>query len=241
MQNALNAAILCFGLIKKGAVGHAGSTGAALERSHMRLQSLIDRSLADVRLDAGMVNLQRVPVWEVLEELEIGALPVAQGKGIQLAVTPVDHDVIVEVDRPILIAAVSNLLQNAIKFTRPGTTVTLRGSSTTSRVLLEVVDECGGLPSGKAEDLLRPFVQKGRDRTGLGLGLSICLKAVRSMAGELYIRDQPGRGCTFTIDLPKASPPPTSIHAHRDRGTSSSASGTSGGLSRSISARGFGS
>jgi hypothetical protein len=80
--------------------------------------------------------------------------------------------------------------------------VRLGAWTTASRVLIEVEDECGGLPESP-ESLLRPFVQKSGDRTGLGLGLSICSKAVKSMAGELRIRDLPGKGCTFTIDLPR--------------------------------------
>ncbi len=237
MRNALGAAIVSFAMIKKGAVAAAGSTGAALERSHTRLQSLIDRSLADVRLDAGLMNVQRVPVWEVIEEVEIGASTIAQAKGVALAVTTVDHTVIVEADRPILIAALSNLLQNAIKFTRPDTTVKLRASSTGSRVLIEVEDECGGLPGGSTESLLQPFVQKGRDRTGLGLGLAICVKAVKAMAGELHVHDLPGKGCVFAIDLPKQPPPPTSIHAHRTRNASSvDASGSSDAMGRAPTA-----
>jgi signal transduction histidine kinase len=230
LRNALNAAILAFGVIKKGVVATGGSTGAMLERSHLRLQSLIDRSLADVRLDAGLLNLERVAVWEVIEEAEIGAAVVAHAKGIQLAVTTAERTVIVEADRPILAAAIANLLQNAFKFTLPGTTVKLRASTTTSRVLIEVEDECGGLPSGKAENLLRPFVQKGRDRTGVGLGLSICLKAVKMMAGQLHIRDLPGKGCVFTIDLPRQPPPPTSIHAHAHNRRSGDGHGNSGGM-----------
>jgi signal transduction histidine kinase len=214
LRNALNTAILAFGSIKKGLVATGGSTGAMLERSHLRLQSLIDRSLADVRLEAGLLNLERVPVWEVIEEAEIGASVVAQAKGLHFRVTTVDPAVIVEADRPILAAAIANLLQNAFKFTRPGTMVKLRASTTTNRVLIEVEDECGGLPAGEAESLLRPFVQKGPDRSGIGLGLSICLKAVKMMAGKLHIRDLPGKGCVFTIDLPKQPPPPTSIHAY---------------------------
>ena len=229
LRNALNAAILAFGSIKKGVVGTGGSTAALLDRSHMRLQSLIDRSLADVRLDAGLVNLERVAVWEVIEEAEIGAAAVAHAKGIQFAVTTADRTVIVEADRPILAAAIANLLQNAFKFTLPGTTVKLRASTTTSRVLIEVEDECGGLPSGEAENLLRPFVQKGRDRTGVGLGLSICLKAVKMMAGQLHIRDLPGKGCVFTIDLPRQAPPPTSIHAHAHNRRGGDGHGNSGG------------
>ncbi len=84
---------------------------------------------------------------------------------------------------------------------------------TTNRVLIEVEDECGGLPSGDTEKLLQPFVQKGRDRTGLGLGLVICVKAAKMMAGQLHIRDMPGKGCVFTLDLPKQPPAPTPIHS----------------------------
>ena len=228
LRNALSSAILAFASIKKGVVSTGGSTSAILDRSHMRLQSLIDRSLADVRLDAGILNLERVPVWELLEEAEIGGCVIAQAKGINFSVTTVDRNVIVEADRPILAAAIANLLQNAFKFTLPGTTVNLRASTTTSRVLIEIQDECGGLPAGAVENLLRPFVQQGRDRTGLGLGLSICVKAVKTMAGELHIRDLPGEGCIFMIDLPKQPPPPTSIHARRDRETDGQSSGPGG-------------
>src|SRR6202034_3986997 len=105
----------------------------------------------------------------------------------------------------------ANLAQNALKFTRPGTTVKLGASTTTDRVLISVEDECGGLPPGRAENLLKPFTQRSHDKSGLGLGLAICHKAAKAMAGELHIRDLPGKGCICTLDLPKQPPPPTSI------------------------------
>jgi signal transduction histidine kinase len=231
LRNSLGAAMLALAGINKGIVAPGGSTSAMLDRSLQRLESLIDRSLADVRLDAGLLNLERVPVWEVIEEAEIGGSIVAQAKGLKFSVATVERAVIVEADRPVLAAAIANLLQNAFKFTLPGTTVKLRVSTTTNRVLIEVEDECGGLPSGAAESLLRPFVQKGRDRSGLGLGLSICLKAVKVMAGKLHIRDLPGEGCVFTIDLPRQPPPPTSIHGHHGRKTDGKASGGGTALS----------
>jgi signal transduction histidine kinase len=215
MRNVLNAAMLSFSSIRSGVVAPGGSTSVIHERSLLRLQTLIDRSLADVRLDAGMQNMDRVPVWEVLQEVEIAAAIIAQSRGLQLSVATVDRDVIVEADRQILAAAVANLLQNALKFTRPSSRISLRATSTATRVLIEVEDECGGLPPGAATSLLQPFHQAGRDRTGLGLGLSICAKAVKAIAGELRITDLPGKGCCFTIDLPKQPPPPTSIHAHQ--------------------------
>jgi signal transduction histidine kinase len=70
-----------------------------------------------------------------------------------------------------------------------------------------VEDECGGLPPGKVEDLFRPFEQRGTDRSGMGLGLTICRKAAHANHGEILVRDLPGKGCIFTLDLPKSSRP----------------------------------
>jgi hypothetical protein len=74
------------------------------------------------------------------------------------------------------------------------------------RVLIDVADECGGLPPGKSEDLFRPLEQRGADQNGLRLGLSISLKGVRASGGELRVTDRPGTGCLFTVDLPQAPP-----------------------------------
>jgi C4-dicarboxylate-specific signal transduction histidine kinase len=81
--------------------------------------------------------------------------------------------------------------------------VSLRAVATDKVVLIEVEDQCGGLPPGKAADLFRPFEQRGADRTGLGLGLSISRKSVEANGGELRVRDIPGTGCMFTIELPR--------------------------------------
>jgi hypothetical protein len=79
--------------------------------------------------------------------------------------------------------------------------------ATADRVLFEVEDECGGLPPGKAEDLFQPFEQRASDRSGLGLGLSICRRAAKASDGDLRVRDMPGTGCVFTLDLPRKPPP----------------------------------
>ena len=75
---------------------------------------------------------------------------------------------------------------------------------TDDRVRFAIADECGGLPPGDAEELFRPFVQRGNDRTGAGLGLAICRKAAIASGGALHVRDVPGKGCVFTLDLPRA-------------------------------------
>ena len=103
----------------------------------------------------------------------------------------------------VLAAVVGNLLQNAFKFTRPRTTVTLRVNASTERVLIEVEDECGGLPGGNVNELFRPFEQRSADRTGLGLGLAFSRWGVEANNGRIYARNLPDRGCVFTLDLPR--------------------------------------
>ena len=97
------------------------------------------------------------------------------------------------------------MVQNAIKFTKPGGIVWIRSKAVEIRVSLEVEDQCGGLPSGKAEELFKPFAQEGTDKSGLGLGLTISRSAVSLNKGVLSVRDLPRQGCVFSIDLPLAS------------------------------------
>lgn len=70
------------------------------------------------------------------------------------------------------------------------------------RVLIQIEDECGGLPPGEVEHLFRLFEQQGADRTGLGLGLAISRQGVEDSGGVIHVRNLPGRGCVFTVDLP---------------------------------------
>ncbi len=96
-----------------------------------------------------------------------------------------------------------NLLQNAFKFTHAHTEVTLNAYGAGDRVSIDVEDRCGGLPIGFAERMFRPFTQGDPDRSGLGLGLSIARRNVEADGGSLTVRDVPGRGCVFTISLPR--------------------------------------
>jgi hypothetical protein len=172
------------------------------------MRVLIDRTLAEVRLEAEIQKSERVSVAELIEEIEIVATIEAKEHNIQLSVDAGPYGVAVEGDQQILASVVANLVQNAFKFTRPRGHITVRAHATDERVLIDVEDECGGLPPGKAEDLFRPFEQRSVDKTGLGLGLSISLRGVQASGGEIHVRDMPGSGCIFTVDLPRAPPPP---------------------------------
>lgn len=203
LRNLLNTAVLSFELIKSGRVAPGGSTALLHSRTLKGLQDLIDRSLADVRIDAGIKYLESIIVADFIEEIEISAVIQAQASKLRFEVTSVKRDVLIEGDRQILAGAVSNLLQNAFKFSRPKGRVALTARSTDDRVYFEVEDECGGLPPGKTNQLFQPFHQQGPDRSGLGLGLTICAKAAKANGGEIYVRDLPGKGCIFALDLPR--------------------------------------
>ena len=85
--------------------------------------------------------------------------------------------------------------------------MTLNAYSAAGRILIDVEDNCGGLPAGDAERMFRPFTQGSEDKSGLGLGLSISRRSIEANSGTLSVRDIPGSGCVFTIDLPRHSMP----------------------------------
>ena len=207
LRNLVNTAIVSFDVLRTGNVGVTGSTGSVLHRSLLGLRSLIGRSLAETRLTSGIQHVEPIGLQGFIEDLGAGATLEAHAAGVTFNIVPVSDGLMIEADRQVLMAVGANLLQNAFKFTRPHSAVTLRVRGTADRVLIEIEDECGGLPTRTSEELFRPFEQRSRDRTGLGLGLAFSRWAVEANHGRIYARTLPGRGCIFTVDLPRLTTP----------------------------------
>jgi signal transduction histidine kinase len=207
LRNHLHIATLAVTAIKTGSVGATGATGAVLDRSLIGMRSLIDRSLADVRVAAGILPRRHlVSLADFVADVRISASLESQSRACILTVGDVDAGLALDVDREMLLSAVGNLLQNAFKFTRPNTEVVLSAYAAGDRIRIEVEDHCGGLPIG-TENLFLPFKQRGEDRSGLGLGLTICRRSVEANSGALGVRDVAGSGCVFTIELPRHTLP----------------------------------
>ena len=204
LRNLLHTATLATLAMKAGNVGTAGATGALLDRALIGMRNLIDRSLAGVRLTAGMPSrAQLISLAEFIADVKVSASLEAQTRGCRFLVGEVDRELALDVDREIMMSAVGNLLQNAFKFTHRDTEVRLSAYAAADRIRIDVEDHCGGLPPGSAEEMFLPFKQSGTDRSGLGLGLAICQRAVEANDGVVRVRDIPGSGCVFTIDLPR--------------------------------------
>ena len=217
LRSHLNTATLALYAIKTGDLGLKGATGTILDRSLVEMAKLIDRSLSEVRMTAGLESRHHLfSLSDFIAEIKVSASLHAQVRDCALVVAPVDEHLALDADRDMLLSSVGNLLQNAFKFTLPKTEVTLTASSTADRILIDVKDNCGGLSPGDAGKMFEPFAQRNQDRSGVGLGLSIAKRGVEANGGTLTVRDLPGIGCIFTIDLPCHAIPAPSAPASQN-------------------------
>lgn len=155
------------------------------------------------RLDAGLIQMNRqdVNLTDLLQSSAAPFLALAQEKGIDLVIQPPNHPVLVHCDRPRMEISLSNLLDNAIKFTPPGGRVVLSGEAKDGKARIQVQDSGAGI---LAEDLPHIFDRFYRGRTaedGSGLGLSIVYSIIQAHEGSIEAVSQPGQGSCFVITI----------------------------------------
>jgi signal transduction histidine kinase len=204
LRNLIHSAMLAVDAMKGGNVGLTGATGAVLDRSLLAMTNLIDRSLADVRTTAGRPAHHRlISLADFVADVNAAASLETRTRTCKFTVSTVPKELAIDVDRDMLFSAVINLLQNAFKFTKPQTEVSLKIVAIADRIRIDVADHCGGLPPGTSGKMFLPFTQISADKSGVGLGLSMSRRSVEANNGVLSVRDIPGSGCVFTIDLPR--------------------------------------
>jgi signal transduction histidine kinase len=203
LRNSLQTAALAFAALESGQLAISGSTGGVLKRSLVALSTLLDRSLDEVR-DTAATNAQTevFSLAAFVADARSAASLHAHTKGCSFLVSPIDSRLGTCGNRTLLLAALVNLLQNAFKFTHLHSEVAMNACVAMNRVLIDVSDNCGGLAPGSLEQMFRPFTQGNDDKSSLGLGLSISRRSVEASGGTLSVRDIPGKGCVFTMNLP---------------------------------------
>ena len=184
-----------------------------MRRTTDSMQHLVSDLVDMASLQAGRLSIDSRPlvIDDVLHEACRGQELIAEAKGIRLTCELALTGVRVLGDRERLLQVLSNLLANAIKFTDPGGSVTLRGSAGKREVEISVDDTGPGIPP---EDLERIFdayhsIQRSGQR-GTGLGLFIGRGIVQRLGGRLTVRSTIGTGSTFTVTLPRAEDGATS-------------------------------
>lgn len=153
------------------------------------------------REDANLLVLARYAV-EVVS-------PLAEERRVRVSLEPEETLPTVRGDPAAFDCLLLNLLDNAVKYNRPGGEVRLRLRRDGEDVVIEVEDDGIGIPPGDRERIFERFyrVDKGRARHegGTGLGLTIVQEAVRSHRGTIEVESSVGRGTTFRVRLPLAS------------------------------------
>jgi signal transduction histidine kinase len=204
MRNLLNTAILAASAMKRGSVGLGGATAAALDRSLIAMRSLIDSTLAEVRLESNEVDAAEViEVGPFIAEIQLAASLEAAAVTCELTVM-VQPDIFVQGDRHLLSSAVANVLHAAVTTTKRGGEVFLTARSIEGRVVIDVEDACAGLEPEVVQNIIARFDDRIGSGSSLGCTLDAARKAVEANSGTLTARAVVGKGCIYVIDLPQA-------------------------------------
>jgi len=184
-----------------------------VQRLRRNTRSLADlvTALVDISaLDSGRISVTRseFSISDLLREEQQRLLPLAQTKGLRLAIEFPPQPVWLRTDRVKLMRVLSNLVVNAIKFTAAGEVVLSAAPLGEKGLLIQVRDTGAGMTPGSLRLIFEEYGQLGdplRDgNKGWGLGLAICRRLVGVLGGEISVQSEPGRGTVFSVLLPPA-------------------------------------
>jgi len=173
-----------------------------------RMHRLVIDLLTLSRLEEGTANMHLSPVnlSLILDQLDEKMLPQIQAAELTIK-KQIKSNLMVMGDGDRLAQVFTNLVDNAIKFTKPGGQITLRLDADQTSVLASVTDTGSGIPNNEETRIFERFYQvdksrKGGSGHGIGLGLAIARQIVISHNGEIWADSEPGKGSTFYVRLP---------------------------------------
>ena len=182
-----------------------------IRRQSDRMRELIEDLMDLAEIESGTVEMQRtdVPLARLLEEARGDFSSAASERRISLAVDA-DTSVVVEGDERRLSQIVRNLVDNAIKFSPDGGTVTLSARPAAEGAVISVADQGPGIPRAEQDRIFQRFYQVDRSRSktrpGTGLGLAIVKHLVHLHGGAVEVESELGRGSVFRVRLPRQKP-----------------------------------
>jgi len=178
-----------------------------LQREAKRVEDIIDDLLELTRLEEGESETEKVKVAKIVSKAIDKVRTFADGMRVQIAVTGDAGDERVEVDRRAVVRALTNLIDNAVRYSEADQQVTVSVEVLESTVAISVKDDGVGIPRAELERVFERFYRVDRARSretgGTGLGLAIVRHVAENHGGRVLVESKPGEGSTFTIELPR--------------------------------------
>ena len=176
----------------------------ALKTQAEKLSFLVDALVKSSRLDNGILTLspEPHPIQPLLDGAAAQGLAAAGQRGISLTVLPWEGAA--RFDSKWTAEALYNVLDNALKYTPPGGTVTLSVTAYHMFCCIQVSDTGPGIPEEEQAQIFSRFYRGAavREQEGLGLGLYLTRRILTSEGGYIRVSSQPGKGSTFSLYLP---------------------------------------
>jgi signal transduction histidine kinase len=199
-------------LLQGAAADDSAARAEFLAESQVQLDRLewITHNLLDLsRLEAGLIALDvtQHDAEELMRTAAAAFKTLAHEKNVALSVKKPSSPLAVHCDRTRIELALSNLLDNALKFTPAGGQVEIGAEQAAQNVRLWVQDSGPGIAPADREHIFERFY-RGRDSRveGIGLGLAIVRSIVQAHGGQVTVEGEPGAGSRFVIELPHAGP-----------------------------------
>ena len=185
--------------------GRARRSVVSIRREAGRMRTLVESLLALTRGDEGPgLEVGRHDLAAVAEEAVETAQDAASG-GVSIEYAAPEHEIEAVFDRGRVLQVASILLDNAVRYTPQGGSVSVRLTEEDGTAALEVSDTGVGIPEDRLPLVFERFYRADPSRAdgGAGLGLSIARQIAGSHGGEILAESTPGEGSTFTLLLPK--------------------------------------
>lgn len=173
-----------------------------------RTLSLADNFVNLARAETDSYALEPLNLSDVLVDAVDDLWPQSGARGIEVRTIGTDDEILVNADRSLLTRAFINLVDNAIKYSPPGSSVDCELRPVDDRVVCTIADQGRGMSATQVANLFERFRRGGSgDRVdGVGLGLSFVEAVIQRHGGTIDCSSAPGEGTTFTIALPLADP-----------------------------------